>query len=219
MNPMKKIIFILFISLAIAQNSNEEYLQLELNKAVNDINSKKFNNAISRIDKNDFSNSILSNHALVIKMKAFHGNGDLEKALSVRKNISVHTLEPNLNTIYNIEMGDIFSEMGFFDKSFEYYLLANKSNIDSKSNKRINQRFKKLVRMELDEQQIGLLLLTEDNPKNINILLLAKSFSMARNNSTNLKDVFSSIDYNKLPRELRSSHRYLKKNISTNNSF
>ena len=78
MNPMKKILFILFISLAIAQNSNEEYLQLELNKAVNDINSKKFNNAISRIDKNDFSNSILSNHALVIKMKAFHGNGDLE---------------------------------------------------------------------------------------------------------------------------------------------
>ena len=59
MNPMKKILFILFISLAIAQNSNEEYLQLELNKAVNDINSKKFNNAISRIDKNDFSNSIL----------------------------------------------------------------------------------------------------------------------------------------------------------------
>ena len=57
------------------------------------------------------------------------------------------------------------------------------------------------------------------NPKNINILLLAKSFSMARNNSTNLKDVFSSIDYNKLPRELRSSHRYLKKNISTNSSF
>ena len=120
---------------------------------------------------------------------------------------------------YNIEMGDIFSAMGFFDKSFEYYLLANKSNVDSKSNKRINQRFKKLVRMELDEQQIGLLILTEDSPKNINILMLAQSFSMARNNSTNLKDVFSSIDYNMLPRELRSSHRYLKKNISTNNSF
>ena len=219
MNPMKKILFILFISLVIAQNSNDEYLQLELNKAVADINSKKFNNAINRIEKNDFSSSILSNHALIIKMKAFHGNGDLEKALSIKKNVSIHALEPNLNTIYNLEMGDIFSEMGFFNKSFEHYLLANKSNIDSRSNKRINQRFKKLVRMELDEQQIGLLLLTEDNIINRNILMLAQSFSMARNNSANLKDVFSSIDYNMLPRELRSSHRYLRKNISTSNSF
>ena len=219
MNPMKKILFILFISLLIAQNSNDEYLQLELNKAVADINGKKFNNAINRIEKNDFSNSILSNHALIIKMKAFHGNGDLEKALSIKKNVSIHALEPNLNTIYNLEMGDIFSEMGFFNKSLEHYLLANKSNIDSRSNKRINQRFKKLVRMELDEQQIGLLLLTEDNIINRNILMLAQSFSMARNNSTNLKDVFSSIDYNMLPRELRSSHRYLRKNISTSNSF
>ena len=219
MNPMKKILFILFISLLIAQNSNDEYLQLELNKAVADINGKKFNNAINRIEKNDFSNSILSNHALIIKMKAFHGNGDLEKALSIKKNISIHALEPNLNTIYNLEMGDIFSEMGFFNKSLEHYLLANKSNIDSRSNKRINQRFKKLVRMELEEQQIGLLLLTEDNIVNRNILMLAQSFSMARNNSTNLKDIFSSIDYNMLPRELRSSHRYLRKNISTSNSF
>ena len=73
--------------------------------------------------------------------------------------------------------------------------------------------------MELDEQHIGLLLLTEDNPININILMLAQSFSMARNSSNDLKDVFSSIDYNMLPRELRSSHRYLKKNISNNNSF
>ena len=104
MNPMKKILFILFISLVIAQNSNDEYLQLELNKAVADINSKKFNNAINRIEKNDFSSSILSNHALIIKMKAFHGNGDLEKALSIKKNVSIHALEPNLNTIYNLEM-------------------------------------------------------------------------------------------------------------------
>ena len=219
MNPMRKILFILFISLVIAQNSNDDYLTLELNKAVDEINSKKFNSAIARIEKNDFSESILLNHALVLKMKASHGNGDLKKALSVSKDINSSMLEPNLQTIYHIEMGDIFSEIGFFDKSFEYYLFANKSNVDLRSNKRINQRLKKLVRMELDEQHIGLLLLTEDNPININILMLAQSFSMARNSSNDLKDVFSSIDYNMLPKELRSSHRYLKKNISNNNSF
>ena len=219
MNPMKKILFILFISLVIAQDPNTDFLKSELNLAIDDINSKKFSSAISRIDNNDFSDSILLNHALILKMKALHGNGDLEKALSVRKSINLNTLESNLNTIYSIEMGDIFSEIGFFDKSFEYYLIANKSNIDSKSNRRINQRIKKMVRMELDEQQIGSLLLTEDNPINRNILLLAQSFSMARNNSNNLKDVFDSIDYDLLPRELRSSHRYLNKNISNNNSF
>jgi CTP synthase (UTP-ammonia lyase) len=74
---MRKTLFILLISLAIAQNSNDDYLKLELNKAVSDINSKKFNNAIARIENNDFSESILLNHALVLKMKAFHDNGDL----------------------------------------------------------------------------------------------------------------------------------------------
>tara|TARA_Y100000741_G_C18220051_1_gene545475 strand:- start:33 stop:1397 length:1365 start_codon:yes stop_codon:yes gene_type:complete len=216
---MKKILFILLISLAIAQDSNTDFLKSELNLAIDDINSKKFNSAISRIDNNDFSDSILLNHALILKMKALHGSGDLEKALSVRKSINLNTLESNLKTVYNIEMGDIFSEKGFFDKSFEYYLVANKSNIDSKSSKRINQRIKRMVRMELDEQHIGSLLLTEDNLINRNILLLAQSFSMARNNSNNLKDVFALIDYNLLPRDLRSSHRYLNKNISNNNSF
>ncbi len=219
MNPMRKILFILFISLAIAQNSNEDYLKLELNKAVADINNKKFNNAIARIEKNDFSESVLMNHTLVLKMKASHGNGDLKKALSASRDINVSILEPNLQTIYYIEMGDIFSEMGFFDKSFEYYLMANKSNTDLKSNKRINQRLKRLVRMELDEQQIASLIFTEYDSININILILAQSFSMARSGSSDLKDTFNSIDYSLLPRELRSSHRYLKKNISSNNSF
>ena len=219
MNPMKKILFILLISLAIAQDLNADFLKSELNRAIDDINNKKFSSAISRIDNNDFSQSIFSNHALILKMKALNGNGDIENALLVRKSINLNNIESNLNTIYSIEMGDIFSEMGFFDKSFEYYLIANKNNIDSKSNKRINQRIKRMVRMELDEQHIGSLLLTEDDPININILRLAQSFSMARNNSNNLKDVFASIDYNLLPRELRSSHRYLNKNISNNNSF
>ena len=65
---------------------------------------------------------------------------DLKKALSYMAtglSTAMYT-----TTIYQIEMGDIFSEMGFFDKSFEYYLMANKSNTDVKSNKRINQRLK-----------------------------------------------------------------------------
>ena len=169
---MKKILFILLISLAIAQDLNADFLKSELNRAIDDINNKKFSSAISRIDNNDFSQSIFSNHALILKMKALNGNGDIENALLVRKSINLNNLESNLNTIYSIEMGDIFSEMGFFDKSFEYYLIANKNNIDSKSNKRINQRIKRMVRMELDEQHIGSLLLTEDDPININILRL-----------------------------------------------
>ena len=99
MNPMKKILFILFISLVIAQDPNTDFLKSELNLAIDDINSKKFSSAISRIDNNDFSDSILLNHALILKMKALHGNGDLEKALSVRKSINLNTLESNLNTI------------------------------------------------------------------------------------------------------------------------
>ena len=216
---MKKILLITVISITMAQNPSNEKLKLELNNAIENINSKKFSTAISRIDKNDFSNSEFFNHALIIKMKAFHGNGDLKGALNIRKDINIDILTPNLKTIYSIEMGDIFSEMGFFDKSFEYYLIANNANIDKKSERRINQRIKKMVRMELNEQQIGSLLLTENDVKNINILKLAQSFSMARNNSNNLNDVFKSIDYSLLPRELRSSYRYLDKNISSNNSF
>ena len=42
MNPMKKILFILFISLVIAQDSNTDFLKSELNLVIDDINSKKF---------------------------------------------------------------------------------------------------------------------------------------------------------------------------------
>ena len=48
---------------------------------------------------------------------------------------------------------------------------------------------------------------------NLNILKLAHSFLLARNQSENWKNVFSSVDDSMLSREFRSSYNYLKRNV------
>ena len=214
---MKKLFLILFLSFLIGQESNPTYLKIELEKSIADINARKFANAISRIDNIDFSNSEYSNHALILKLKALHGLNDIDQSLFIAKQINHNQLGPNLKTIYHMELGDIFSEIGLFDKSFEHYLNANKSNIDTRAKKRINQRLNKLLRIGLNENSLSSIGLLEDSVNNLNIIKLAQSFTLASDKSENWKDVFLSVDYSMLSREFRSSYNYLKKNLSTEN--
>ena len=214
---MKKLFLIFFLSFLISQEANPTYLKIELEKSIADINARQFANAISRIDNINFSDSQYSNHALILKLKALHGLNNIDQSLFIAKQINDNQLGPNLKTIYHMELGDIFSEMSLFDKSFEHYLSANKSNIDTRAKKRINQRLNKLLRMGLDENSLSSIVLLEDNQNNLNIIKLAQSFTLASNQSENWKDIFSSVDYSMLSREFRSSYNYLKKNLSTEN--
>ena len=214
---MKKLFLIFFLSFLISQEANPTYLKIELEKSIADINARQFANAISRVDNINFSDSQYSNHALILKLKAFHGLNNIDQSLFIAKQINDNELGPNLKTIYHMELGDIFSEMSLFDKSFEHYLSANKSNIDTRAKRRINQRLNKLLKMGLDQNSLSSIVLLEDNQNNLNIIKLAQSFTLASNQSENWKDVFLSVDDKMLSREFRSSYNYLKRNISTEN--
>ena len=214
---MKKLFLIFFLSFLISQEANPTYLKIELEKSIADINARQFANAISRIDNIDFSDSEYLNHALILKLKALHGLNNIDQSLFIAKQVNDDELGPNLKTIYHMELGDIFSELSLFDKSFEHYLNANKSNIDTRAKKRINQRLNKLLRMGLSQNSLSSIGHLEENANNLNIIKLAQSFTLASNKSENWKAIFSSVDYSMLSREFRSSYNYLKKNLSTEN--
>ena len=214
---MKKLFLIFFLSFLISQEANPTFLKIELEKSIADINARQFANAISRIDNIDFSDSEYLNHALILKLKALHGLNNIDQSLFIAKQVNDDELGPNLKTIYHMELGDIFSELSLFDKSFEHYLNANKSNIDTRAKKRINQRLNKLLRMGLSQNSLSSIGHLEGNKNNLNIIKLAQSFTLASNKSENWKGIFSSVDYSMLSREFRSSYNYLKKNLSTEN--
>ena len=214
---MKKLFLIFFLSFLISQEANPTYLKIELEKSIADINARQFANAISRIDNIDFSDSEYLNHALILKLKALHGLNNIDQSLFIAKQVNDDELGPNLKTIYHMELGDIFSELSLFDKSFEHYLNANKSNIDTRAKKRINQRLNKLLRMGLSQNSLSSIGHLEENANNLNIIKLAQSFTLASNKSENWKAIFSSVDYSMLSREFRSSYNYLKRNLSTEN--
>ena len=214
---MKKLFLMFFFSFLISQEANPTYLKIELEKSIADINARQFANAISRIDNIDFSDSEYLNHALILKLKALHGLNNIDQSLFIAKQVNDDELGPNLKTIYHMELGDIFSELSLFDKSFEHYLNANKSNIDTRAKKRINQRLNKLLRMGLSQNSLSSIGHLEGNKNNLNIIKLAQSFTLASNKSENWKAIFSSVDYSMLSREFRSSYNYLKRNLSTEN--
>mgnify|MGYP000170241052 CR=1 FL=1 len=141
---VKRLLIILFFSIVLSQEGNSAYLRLELENAIKDINARQFDSAISRIENTNFSDSEYLNHSLILKMKALRGINAIDQSLFVAKQINKNDLNTNLQTIYSLELGDIFSEIGLFDESFEHYLSARKSNIDTKANKRINQRLNKI---------------------------------------------------------------------------
>ncbi|MEE2632262.1 MAG: hypothetical protein VX826_00845, partial [Candidatus Neomarinimicrobiota bacterium] len=214
---MKRLLIILFFSIVLSQEGNSAYLRLELENAIKDINARQFDSAISRIENTNFSDSEYLNHSLILKMKALRGINAIDQSLFVAKQINKNDLNANLQTIYSLELGDLFSEMGLFDESFEHYLSTRKSNIDTKANKRINQRLNQLLKMDLSEKNLSSLQLLETDLINLNILKLAHAFLLARNQSENWKNVFSSVDYSMLSREFRSSYNYLKKNVPYDN--
>ena len=106
---------------------------------IDDFNREKYNSVLKRINEIEVKDSDNSINVLeIFSMKAYLGLKEYDKALKISKKIDIRKLDNNLRTIYALSLGDIFSEKGFYDKAFESYLLARKSNVDKRSNKRIN---------------------------------------------------------------------------------
>ena len=59
----------------------------------------------------------------------------------------------------------------------------------------------------------------EDNKSNLNIILLAQSFSLVYSNSQEISSKFDEIDQSSLDREFRSNYNFLKRNIDSKTSF
>ena len=59
----------------------------------------------------------------------------------------------------------------------------------------------------------------EEDKGNVNIILLAQSFSLIYDNSENVSNKFNEIDQSFLDREFRSNYNFLKRNIDSKTSF
>tara|TARA_B100001079_G_scaffold188102_1_gene162102 strand:+ start:2 stop:1603 length:1602 start_codon:yes stop_codon:yes gene_type:complete len=152
-------------------------------------------------------------------MKAHIGLNEYDKALKISNDVDVKNLEQNLKTIYSISSGDIYSEKGFYDKAFEYYLYAKKSNIDKRSIKRINKRIYNVIPMNLNRKNLDLLFVLEDNEKNKNLILLAMAFNDISGEKFEASTIFSLIDYSQLDRDFRGYYNFIKKNTDLGISF
>jgi len=116
-------------------------------------------------------------------------------------------------------MGDIFSSKGYYNFAFKHYIDARSSNEDSRSKRSINKRLAKIVPLNLDYQNLELMEILEENNSNLNIILLAQSFTLIYNNSEEVSNTFNEIEQRSLDREFRSSYNFLKRNVNSNMSF
>ena len=116
-------------------------------------------------------------------------------------------------------MGDIYSSKGYYNFAFQNYIDARRSNNDSRSKKPINRRIAKIIPLDLDYKNLELMKILEEDKGNVNIILLAQSFSLVYNNSDNVLNKFNEIDQSFLEREFRSNYNFLKRNIESKTSF
>mgnify|MGYP002883882032 FL=1 len=214
----KKIFFfIVFSNFMLAQNLNNDDF---IDSLVSDLNKEKYNSVLKKVSENEIQDSEYLNQLLkIFSMKAHIGLNEHDKALKISNDVDVKNLEQNLKTIYLISSGDIYSEKGFYDKAFEYYLYAKKSNIDKRSIKRINKRIYNVIPMDLNRKNLDLLFVLEDNEKNKNLILLAMAFNDISGEKFEASTIFSLIDYSQLDRDFRGYYNFIKKNTDLGTSF
>ena len=216
---MKLLINIILFGSLFAQSIDSELNEKFIESLVDDLNRQRNNSVIKRIDESMIIETDYANHAKILKLKAYYNLKDFDSALNVAKSMNPLNYPPNLKTSFYLTMGDIYSSKGYYDHAFKNYIDARRSNIDSRSKRVINKRLVKIIPLNLDFENLELMEILEDNKSNLNIILLAQSFSLVYNNSQEISRKFDEIDQRTLDREFRSNYNFLKRNIDSKTSF
>ncbi len=216
---MKLLVNIILFGSLFAQSIDSELNEKFIESLVDDLNRQKNNSVIKRIDESAIINTDYANHAKVLKLKAYYNLKDFDSALKIAKSMNPLNYSPNLKTSFYLTMGDIYSSKGYYDYAFKNYIDARRSNIDLRSKRVINKRLVKIIPLNLDFENLELMEILEDNTSNLNIILLAQSFSLVYSNSKEISNKFDEIDQSSLDREFRSNYNFLKRNIDSKTSF
>ena len=216
---MKLLVNIILFGSLFAQSIDSELNEKFIESLVDDLNRQRNNSVIKRIDESAIINTDYANHAKVLKLKAYYNLKDFDSALKIAKSMNPLNYSPNLKTSFYLTMGDIYSSKGYYDYAFKNYIDARRSNIDPRSKRVINKRLVKIIPLNLDFENLELMEITEDNKSNLNIILLAQSFSLVYSNSQEISSKFDEIDQSTLDREFRSNYNFLKRNIDSKTSF
>lgn len=216
---MKLLVNIILFGSLFAQSIDSELNEQFIESLVDDLNRQRNNSVIKRIDESIIIETDYANHAKVLKLKAYYNLKDFDSALNIAKSMNPLNYSPNLKTSFYLTMGDIYSSKGYYDHAFKNYIDARRSNIDSRSKRVINKRLVKIIPLNLDFENLELMEILEDNKSNLNIILLAQSFSLVYSNSQEIASKFDEIDQGSLDREFRSNYNFLKRNIDSQTSF
>ena len=216
---MKLLVNIILFGSLFAQSIDSELNERFIESLVDDLNRQRNNSVIKRIDESVIINTDYANHAKVLKLKAYYNLKDFDSALKIAKSMNPLNYSPNLKTSFYLTMGDIYSSKGYYDYAFKNYIDARRSNIDPRSKRVINKRLVKIIPLNLDFENLELMEILEDNTSNLNIILLAQSFSLVYSNSKEISNKFDGIDQSSLDREFRSNYNFLKRNIDSKTSF
>ena len=216
---MKLLVNIILFGSLFAQSIDSELNEKFIESLVDDLNRQRNNSVIKRIDESMIIETDYANHAKILKLKAYYNLKDFDSALNIAKSMNPLNYSPNLKTSFYLTMGDIYSSKGYYDHAFKNYIDARRSNIDSRSKRVINKRLVKIIPLNLDFENLELMEILEDNKSNLNIILLAQSFSLVYSNSKEISNKFDEIDQSSLDREFRSNYNFLKRNIDSKTSF
>ena len=216
---MKLLVNIILFGSLFAQSIDSELNEKFIESLVDDLNRQRNNSVIKRIDESMIIETDYANHAKILKLKAYYNLKDFDSALNMAKSMNPLNYSPNLKTSFYLTMGDIYSSKGYYDYAFKNYIDARRSNIDSRSKRVINKRLVKIIPLNLDFENLELMEITEDNKSNLNIILLAQSFSLVYSNSQEISSKFDEIDQSSLDREFKSNYNFLKRNIDSKTSF
>ena len=175
---MKLLVNIILFGSLFAQSIDSELHEQFIESLVDDLNSQRNNSVIKRIDESMIIETDYANHVKILKLKAYYNLKDFDSALNIAKSMNPLNYSPNLKTSFYLTMGDIYSSKGYYDYAFKNYIDARRSNIDSRSKRVINKRLVKIIPLNLDFENLELMEITENNKSNLNIILLAQSFSL-----------------------------------------
>lgn len=216
---MKLLVNIILFGSLFAQSIDNEVNEKFIESLVDDLNRQRNNSVIKRIDESMIIETNYANHAKVLKLKAYYNLQDFDAAINTAKSMNPLNFAPNLKTSFHLTMGDIYSSKGYYNFAFKHYIDARRSNEDSRSKRPINKRIAKIIPLNLDYANLEVMEILEEDNTNLNIILLAQSFSLIYNNSEEVLNKFNDIEQRSLDREFRSSYNFLKRNVNSNMSF
>ena len=216
---MKLLVNIILFGSLFAQSLDNEVNEKFIESLVDDLNRQRNNSVIKRIDESMIIETNYANHAKVLKLKAYYNLQNFDAALNTANSMNPLNFAPNLKTSFHLTMGDIYSSKGYYNFAFKHYIDARRSNEDSRSKRPINKRIAKIIPLNLNYANLEVMEILEEDNTNLNIILLAQSFTLIYNNSEEVLNKFNDIEPRSLDREFRSSYSFLKRNVNSNMSF